>query len=228
MADGLNVKEQQAKGHPAGAIPKGLNTTITSLDVRAHCELSRVPGPAHSAPIRPKTDQKTPSLTIKTCLLLLHGNTSPFIISTGNIQQVLISIRYKMQLGASTNKAHSQKYTPKIYPPCDAASFWYLHGGTPERRSVLCILTRVEAAITESISTWNTRGVEECPYLAINNLHMQGHKSLTYQQHCRFQLPDCSLACLRLRAPDIRSEPLGACPFPYSDRFLLLLSMDSR
>lgn len=68
--------------------------------------------------------------------------------------------------------------TPKIYPPCDAASFWYVHGGTPERRYVLCILTRVEAAITESISTWNTWGVEEKhPYLVINNLHMQGHKS---------------------------------------------------
>lgn len=107
MADGLNVRGQQAKEHPAGAIPEGLNTTITSLDVRSHCELSRVTDPAHSAPIRPKTDQKTPSLTIKTCLLLLHGNTSPFIVSTGNIQQVLICIRCKMQLGASTNKAHS-------------------------------------------------------------------------------------------------------------------------
>lgn len=56
---------------------------------------------------------------------------------------------------------------------------------------------------------------------------MQGHKSLTYQQHCRFQLPDCSLSgalCLRWA---IWSKPQGACPFPYFDRFLLLLPMDS-
>lgn len=55
MADGLKVRAQ-AKEHPAGAVPAGLNTTITSLDVRAHSELSRVLGPAHTAPIRPKTD----------------------------------------------------------------------------------------------------------------------------------------------------------------------------
>lgn len=68
--------------------------------------------------------------------------------------------------------------TPKIFPPCNAISIWYLQGSTPERRYILHILTRKEAAITKSITTWSTWMAAGMSLSGCKNLDVQGCKSL--------------------------------------------------